>query len=359
MMTAARPIYLTAKLRQGLRAYHAAGGKAALLLLHDEQTGTAAIEALSNARQRSGPADPQRRPGAGLPAHVIPVGIRHAASTGLDVWLAALAYGAGQVAILLDGSQAPQYRLALSEKAALANAIVSGLGLPQEAVRIIDAADAIDRAPLSERLRGQGLPRTGIAQPAGFQLSNEKRRSVETAIDHLSRQVGYQQSAPIALPAGSPFGAITVNTQTCTMCLACVGACPQSALADNQEAPQLRFLERNCVQCGLCEATCPENAITLVPQLDLSAQAKELRVLNEAKPFHCISCSKPFGTAVMVENMMARLAGHALFPGRAIERLKMCADCRVVDMMNNKAEKTIFDFTGAAPSKDAADKGNS
>jgi hypothetical protein len=38
--------------------------------------------------------------------------------------------------------------------------------------------------------------------------------------------------------------------------------------------------------------------------------------------------------------MLARLSGHSMFaaPG-ALERLKMCADCRVVDMM--KREKSV------------------
>jgi hypothetical protein len=29
--------------------------------------------------------------------------------------------------------------------------------------------------------------------------------------------------------------------------------------------------------------------------------------------------------------------------GGALRRLQMCADCRVVDMMENKAETSIFD----------------
>ena len=62
----------------------------------------------------------------------------------------------------------------------------------------------------------------------------------------------------IALPARArPFGAIAVDKERCTLCLACVGACPASALQDNPSAPQLRFIEKNCVQCGLCETHLP------------------------------------------------------------------------------------------------------
>jgi ferredoxin len=134
-----------------------------------------------------------------------------------------------------------------------------------------------------------------------------------------------------------------VNKQTCTLCKACIGACPEAALLDSPETPALRFIERNCVQCGLCAATCPEEAIKLVPRLLLGAQAKEPVVLNEAQPFNCVRCAKPFGTKQMVENMLGKLGGHSMFAG-GTRRLQMCADCRVVDMVENKSEATIFDY---------------
>jgi ferredoxin len=122
-----------------------------------------------------------------------------------------------------------------------------------------------------------------------------------------------------------------------------VGACPESALIDATETPSLRFIERNCVQCGLCANTCPENAITLVPRLLIGKEAKETVTLNEAEPFNCVRCAKPFGTRQMVENMLARLGGHSMFAG-GTRRLQMCGDCRVVDMVENKTESTIFDY---------------
>jgi ferredoxin len=123
------------------------------------------------------------------------------------------------------------------------------------------------------------------------------------------------------------------------LCLACVGACPEGAILDHpqSEVPQLRFIESKCVQCGLCEATCPEDAITLTPRLSLAAEAKEPRLLNEASIFKCIRCGKALGTDKMIGNMLAKLAGHSMFaaPG-SLDRLKMCADCRVIDMMHKE-----------------------
>ena len=99
----------------------------------------------------------------------------------------------------------------------------------------------------------------GLVQRAGQQARDAR-------VGDRSPAARRRRSTPdaIALPAaGAPFGSLQVNTATCTLCLSCVGACPEGALADNPERPQLRFIEKNCVQCGLCANTCPEDAITL------------------------------------------------------------------------------------------------
>src|SRR5204863_1379162 len=100
----------------------------------------------------------------------------------------------------------------------------------------------------------------------------------------------------IALPAGAPFGKVEINVEGCTLCLACVAACPTGALGDDPEKPTLRFSEDACVQCGLCKATCPEKVITLKPQIDFRAATSLARVLKEEEPFACVRCGKPFGT---------------------------------------------------------------
>ena len=151
----------------------------------------------------------------------------------------------------------------------------------------------------------------------------------------------------IPLPEGAPFGGIEVNRQTCTLCMACVGACPEGALLDSRDTPQLKFIERNCVQCGLCEKTCPEDAIRLAPRLLLGKQAKMEVVLNRAEPFHCVRCNKPFGTRQMVDSMLGRLGSHSMFASApALRRLQMCADCRVVDMLEHKEQESILDYRG-------------
>ena len=316
---------LGVRVRTLLATYAKAGGRDACLLLHAEAS-RPAIAALA-------------RRARGLPARFIPVEVHHVASVGLDVWLAALAHGASQVAVLATGSEAPSYREALAHQMRIADAIAQALGYQGEHFRVFDGADA---AVLDTTIWSWSAA-LGVRIPATFALTSDKRTTAALAIEHLARHAPVPQRE-IALPAGSPYGTLVVNKDTCTMCLACVGACPVGALLDGQEAPQLRFIESKCVQCGICAATCPEHAIALEPRLSLAPEAREPRVLNEAVVFNCISCGKPLGTEKMIAGMLERLAAHSMFaaPG-ALDRLKMCADCRVVDLMKNERSVDIRD----------------
>lgn len=254
---------------------------------------------------------------------VIAIEIEHSASTGIDLWLAALAYGAASISVLADGSEAPQYAQALAQQMAIVQAVMAGLGYAGQHMRLVAAADY---APLV----ADALPAT-VARQAGFNVAENKRNTIDMALDHLLRHAPVP-TASIALAQGAPYGALRVDKAACTLCMSCVGACPAAALQDSTHAPELRFIETNCVQCGLCVSTCPEDALALVPRLSFAPEARQAVVINETAPFYCIRCNKPFGTLKMVETMFAKLGQHSAFRDHP-ERLRMCSDCRVIDMM--------------------------
>jgi len=58
--------------------------------------------------------------------------------------------------------------------------------------------------------------------------------------------------------------------------------------------------------------------------------------MHNSPPYGCVRCGKPFGTVKAIETMLGRLAGHSMFQGQALERFKMCGDCRVVDMFTDE-----------------------
>ncbi|MGB0748825.1 MAG: 4Fe-4S dicluster domain-containing protein [Magnetospiraceae bacterium] len=298
------------RLRRMMTVYHKAGGTDPILLIHDDKEGDTALGLLA-------------RQGAGLPAKVLPFPVNAVAATGLDVMLTALAYGAAQVVILCTDPRADLVPLqaALSQ----VDRIMDGLGYGNGRVRLLVEAD-----PLAVGLALYAMTPDPAPEASAHQVLGRGREAVRQALTHLHAKAA-QPVDQIPLAVGAPFGALEVNTETCTLCLSCVGACPAGALADHKDRPQLRFLEESCVQCGICRATCPEKAITLLPRVRFDDAGKRFAVMKEEEPFECVSCGKPFGTKSTIERIKEKVAGNPMFqdPGR-IRLLEMCDDCRVI-----------------------------
>lgn len=332
------------RLRAGLAAFRERRGVNAVVLLHDAEAGRRLLDEIGRGRLSPGGSGPARAaPGIrGLPARVIPVEVHHVGGAGPDLALAALAYGASQVVVAAGGREAEGYLDALERQFGYANAILEALGYGSGRLRVVRARDAVELEGALHAL--PSLPAIGTA--ATFAASGEKRRTIEFALDHLAAQSGAAGHAAVRhvnLEQGAPFGTLNIDQTRCTVCKACVGACPASALQESSELPQLRFVERNCVQCGICVKTCPEKAIALVPRYTTGEEARSVQVLAEAQPYECVACGKPFGTRQMVQSMVAKLASHSMFAGAAARRLQMCADCRVADMFSASDEATIHD----------------
>lgn len=310
---------LARRLRAALRAWQAAGGDCApCILFHDADHGEPLIDAAG-------------RFGRGLPAQVIPLAVNEITQVGPEAMAAALAYGAGSVVIL--GRARPRHDLTgLQATLALMSDICAATGHGAPALIETDDPDALEAALYA-------LPRLPLrANRSSFIPPADKRGLLVMAMAEMNRAAP-APAERIALAAGAPFGAIVVDTDACTLCHACTGACPAGALSDNPERPMLRFTESACVQCGICAATCPEKAITLAPGIDFAAWDAPKRVLNEEDPFCCTGCGKPFGTRSGIERVQAKLAGHWMFTGEGgAERLRvltLCEDCRVEAVVND------------------------
>ncbi len=170
-------------------------------------------------------------------------------------------------------------------------------------------------------------PHAPSPRPASFSAVGPKREVMRLALRELHRAAPTPIDV-VALPDGAPFGAVEINVAGCTLCLACVSACPTGALGDDPERPLLRFAEDACVQCGLCKATCPEKVISLMPRLDFRAATASSRMLKEEEPFHCIRCGKPFGVKSTIERVTAKLAGQHWMYAARLEAARRAQDVR-------------------------------
>lgn len=305
---------LMKKQRTLLRTYREAGGKDAILLLHDATHGEPLLDALA-------------RLGDGLPARVIPLEVNEVTQVGIEQIAASFAFGAAGVA-LLTSARPKHDTLPLARLAELAGALLPELGYAAEALTRIETDDP-DELLAALRAMPKGA---GTGEPASFLPVGGKRQVMMLALREWQAHAP-KQPERITLPQGAPFGAVRVNAEGCTLCLACVSACPVSALSANPERPELRFQEDLCVQCGLCQSTCPEKVISLEPRLDFSLINAAPVALKEEEPYPCDHCGKLFGTKSTIEKIKGKLSGkHWMFSGSNADRLKLigyCDDCRI------------------------------
>ncbi|MDJ1159611.1 4Fe-4S binding protein [Chelatococcus sp. SYSU_G07232] len=310
---------LLARLRAMLVAYAETGGRTPVLLLHDADHGEPLIDALA-------------RFGDGLPANVLPVAVNEVTQVGLDVVAAAMACGAAAVRFLTRAR--PKHDLTgLYRTIDYANAVLRPLGFGEGLAATIETDDPDGLAAALAAVK----PGTPPTEPARFLPLGSGRELLSLTMRELHRAAPTPVDV-VPMPERAPFGTVHVDTEGCTLCLACVSACPTGALSDDPDRPTLRFSEDRCVQCGLCQATCPEKVISLEPRIDFGAWGAPPKVVKEEEPFHCISCGKPFGTRSTIERIVARLEGkHWMFAGenaRRIAVVKMCDDCRVEAVVN-------------------------
>lgn len=303
-----------ARIQTMARSYLAAGGEAPALLLHDGGHGTPLVGAMA-------------RFGRGLPAHVIPMEMHSTSGVGHDLIAHALACGFRQIVILTDPQKADELA-ALTEEVKLSDALLAGFGHPDGRITTLieNDPDAVEAAlyALTDPVE--------IARSAPSPLGS-KREVARAALGVLA-DAGTPPDQIITLPDSAPYGAVVVDTEACTLCMACVSSCPADALRDNPDKPQLRFVESACVQCGICAETCPETAISLKPQYNLQPSVMQPVTLNEDEPALCTSCGKPFAAGGILRAVEKRLGGkHWMFETEdRIALIHMCDSCRLEEL---------------------------
>ncbi|MDF1606840.1 4Fe-4S binding protein [Hoeflea sp. YIM 152468] len=301
------------------RTFLAAGGKTPVLLLHDASHGTPLIGAMA-------------RFGRGLPARVIPLEMHATSGVGHDLMSAALAAGFCHVVVLTDPQKAEEFG-AVAEESLLIETLLAGFG--HKTGRIVTLLESDPDNVETALYALPELPEISRAAPVPLGGKRELARAALGALADAGKPV----SNIVPLPQSAPYGTVLVDTEACTLCMACVSSCPADALRDTPDTPQLRFVELSCVQCGICEATCPETAISLEPRYNLAPAAMQPVTLHEDEPACCTSCGKAFAAGGMLRAVERRLEGNWMFGTEERRALiHMCESCRLEALSRDGAD---------------------
>ena len=140
---------LLRRVRTLLLTYREAGGEAPALLVHDAEHGEPLIDALS-------------RHGDGLPARVLPLRVNEVSQLDLSFFLAAFAWGAAQIRVLMKGRRAHGVE-GVFRNIDYATTILAGLGVTDHGAPRAAAIETDDPFTMGEALRA--LPRRGLPFP--------------------------------------------------------------------------------------------------------------------------------------------------------------------------------------------------
>ena len=131
------------------------------------------------------------------------------------------------------------------------------------------------------------------------------------------------------------FGLTQIEVaDSCTLCYACVEACPhQGALAIQED--KLIFGPEECTGCGYCEQICPERSITLSEMVGPVNLAS--RTVYRDEMMRCAKCNTPYVSAKMFKKVSETLQSDET-------TLRLCQSCR----QKETYEKILGSFRGPA-----------
>jgi len=307
---------LLQRLRSKL-ALHADPGRPPILVYHD---------------LRTEPAEVELYPGKSIAG----LGVRSLGLIGMESLLSAMAMGASGVFVLVDDDIDERMRRRLDQEVQWSLAVLAGLGFPTDCMRVLNFAqlpEAVSDAP-----GARAVP------PARYAFDQPKPRLIGLAAEHLARHGANPDITSVPLPDGAPFGAVRIDASTCTLCMACAGACKMKALIPlTGQTPGLQFTEMDCVQCGLCAQVCPENALRVIPRLNWNPGAAAAVKLHQVEPAGCLSCGRPFAAHQMIAAIQRKLRGHWMYASdEAQNRLHMCDRCRVQEIFLSSPGKGTY-----------------
>ncbi|MBQ9876847.1 MAG: ferredoxin, partial [Campylobacter sp.] len=156
----------------------------------------------------------------------------------------------------------------------------------------------------------------------------------------LSFLVGNENLGVVKSGKFITHGKISINENSCTLCLSCAGACNTGALFADANDNSLKYNASLCTACGYCVKSCAEkDTINLqIGQIELKPEYFSHQILAKDSLFACIECGKEFAPSKAVmkiaEMMMSKISDPV-----TQKTLYCCGDCKAKIMIQKMHEQ--------------------
>ncbi|EAL3921510.1 4Fe-4S dicluster domain-containing protein [Campylobacter upsaliensis] len=179
------------------------------------------------------------------------------------------------------------------------------------------------------------LTKLEFIEGLNFSFHNHTQTNRENFAVRLRHLIGDEDLGVVESGEWLRYGDLRLNVDTCTLCLACVGACNVGALVADSKENALKFNPSLCTTCGYCEASCAEkNTLKLERSgLRLEKSYFDFRTLTKDELFACVECGKEFATKKAVEKIASLMRDKFANDEAKLKSLYCCAECKAKVML--------------------------
>lgn len=180
----------------------------------------------------------------------------------------------------------------------------------------------------------------GAIEGSHFSISEHSLLKREIFAKRLEYLVGNEDLGVIYTDENIRYGSISINRDTCTLCLSCVGACNVNALIADAKDNSIKFNPSICTNCGYCEVSCAEkDTLFLYPKkLELKPSFFTYNELAKDELFKCRECGKEFATKKAIEKIASIMEPRFVGFPEKIYTLYCCSECKAKVMIKKQLE---------------------
>ncbi|MFK5882018.1 MAG: 4Fe-4S binding protein [Sulfurospirillum sp.] len=189
----------------------------------------------------------------------------------------------------------------------------------------------------------QALKKTESFSEAKYGINEMDLRKREIFSARLSHLVGDDDLGVVKTGEHIHYGTITINEETCTLCMSCVGACNVRALTVHPEDNTLRFNPSICTNCGYCEPTCPEKDClnVIYDELSLNPEYFRQNIMAKDEIFKCVECGVEFAPKKAIMAIAAKMEPLFGDDEAKIRTLYCCESCKPKVMLKAQLKGKI------------------